>query len=139
MARKPCKECPFARATEPGETGGTGPTTYVAQAHGPFLLSCHMDPDYEKDRRSTKLLQCAGAAIYRANTKRAELMPPALLTLEPDTELVFGGPAELLAHHGEVPVFVAEQFLREHPVDELLAHEVRRSGVQVVAMDREKP
>jgi hypothetical protein len=63
-------------------------------------------------------------------------MPPALLALEPDTELVFRGPAELLAHHGEVPVFVAEKFLREHPVDELLADEVRRSGVQVVPLGK---
>jgi len=113
-------------------TGGSSPTVYVGQAVGPFLLSCHMDPDYEKDRRSAKLRQCAGAAIFRSNIGVDKLMPEFLHYLPSDEEKVFSNPAELIAHHFKVPIEEADAFLNEHPPLELLQVELEKSGVQRV-------
>lgn len=128
----PCKECPFARHVEPGMTGGSNPAVYIGQVIGPFLLSCHMDPDYEKDRRSPKLRQCAGAAIFRSNVGVDHLMPTFLHHLPSDEEKVFSNPAELLAHHFKVHIEEADAFLVEHPPLQLLEIELSKSGVKQV-------
>lgn len=128
----PCPECPFARHVEPGATGGSSPEVFVGQALGPFLLSCHMDPDYEKDRRSPKLRQCAGAAMFRSNIGVDHLMPKFLHYLPSNEEKVFSNPAELLAHHFRISIEEADEFLREHPPVELLEIELSKSGVRKV-------
>lgn len=101
-------------------------------ALGPFLLPCHKAPGYEANRRAPNLLQCAGAATYRANIGVADRMPPALLRLPADREAVFADAAELLAHHVGWPVFVARVFLHDLPPAALLLAELRKIGVQVV-------
>lgn len=111
MSRKPCSECPFSRTVKPGGTGGSDPGVYIGQACGPFFLPCHMDPAYYKDRRSLKLLQCAGAATFRTNVGVADLMPEGLLILPKDTDKVFATPAELLAHHLKCPLSMAQTML----------------------------
>lgn len=132
--KKPCEECPFARKTEPGMTGGTGPSVYVGQAMGPFLLSCHMSPGYAEDRRSSRNLQCAGAATYRANIGVASLMPDFLLKLPADRERVFAEPAELLAHHLGVPIELTRLYLEQHPPSELLGMELAKQGCQLAEL-----
>ncbi len=105
---------------------------------GPFFLPCHMDPDYEKNRRSTELLQCAGAAQYRANVGVASFLPAALLHL-PTGDAAFATPAELLVHHTGAPLEVVEALLRKKPPDELLRIELRKNGVQLLAISGGKP
>lgn len=131
---KPCAECPFARATAPGMTGGASPLVYIGQTSGPFLLSCHMDPGYEANRRSPALLQCAGAAIFRANIGVASKMPKALHALDADHKLVFSTPAELLAHHAKAPLEAAQDILNVLTPDLLLNRELADLGVETVTM-----
>lgn len=134
--RKPCAECPYSRTTSPGCTGGSHPAVFVGQAAGPFLLSCHMDPAYKADPRSTALLQCAGAATFRANMGWSGMMPASLLALPADTQAVFASPAELIAHHQECSVERAEQFMRFFPVVELARAELAKQEVKVVRIEQ---
>ena len=121
--KKPCAECPFSRASRPGATGGAAATTYVGQAHGPFRLPCHMAAGYEDNRRDEGLPQCAGAAMYRDLAGRAPLMPPEIHQLKGDPALVFSSPAELVAHHTQVPLWRAQALLRGLPPSHWLAVE----------------
>lgn len=133
--RKPCEECPFRRASYPrglGLIGGSPPEVYVGQSMGPFLLPCHMTPDYEQDRRDPGHAQCAGAAIYRANVGVSDRMPAQLIKAEPDATEVFGSHAEFLAHYYGVSVQVAEVWLKHVPPDELLLREAQRASVTLV-------
>lgn len=135
--RIPCLECPFSRKGPPGGTGGADPTVFIGQAMGPFFLPCHMDPEYERNRRSTRLLQCAGTAIYRSNVGVASLMPHFLLHLPADKEKVFATPAELLAFHRGTSLEIAEESLQKQSPDELLRIELRKIGVQVLHPEEE--
>jgi len=104
--KKPCKECPFRKDnTLKGEhPGGAHPFVYVGQSLGPFWLPCHMDKNYNDKKSDPKVVdQCAGAAIYRANTGLAERMPEQILALPEDKELVFATHEEFLGHYLELP------------------------------------
>lgn len=126
----PCPECPFSSDCNPGDTGGSDPTRFIGQAVGPFFLPCHMDPGYEKDRYNLGLLQCAGAAMFRANIGVASLMPPQIHAL-PASEKAFGSPVELLAHHLKISLTEAVELLEKRPLDVLLKEEFERSGVKI--------
>ncbi len=136
--RVPCTECPYSRKTEPGKLGGSMPAVFIGQALGPFLLSCHMDPDYEKNNRSPALLQCAGAAIFRANIGAAPLLPAALMKLETNIDLVFATPAEFLVHHAGLSMMQAQLYLLRSPPLHLLQIELAKQGVQQVDMTKDK-
>lgn len=127
--RKPCKECPF-RKDDGAVLGGSSPERYIGQALGPFFLPCHMDPDYERNRRSTKLLQCAGAATFRANVGVSDIMPDGLLKMPPDKEGVFASPVELYAHHKAMSIDVAEMILRRKTPRSMLMDELIDVGVR---------
>lgn len=129
MNSKPCSTCPFRKTVEPGATGGSDPTVFIGQAFGPFFLPCHSSPGYEEGRRSTKHIQCAGAAIFRANCKVDKLMPKQLLSLPPDRELVFYGPHDFLAHHLQSEI-KAWLILSITPPTTLLQMELSKNGVQ---------
>lgn len=122
----PCRECPFSRAAtdEDLAKGGSQPERYIGQAYGPFLLPCHMDPKYSQADCGLHMLQCAGAAIFRANCGVADRMPDALLRAEPDAERVFASPAELLARHARVGLDEAEAYLGLMTPDALLRLEL---------------
>lgn len=129
MSHKPCQQCPFARSCPSGQLGGSTPDVYIGQAHGPFVLSCHSDGEYEQATALEKwqeLTPCAGAAIYRANTGRAELMPDAIYSLPADAELVFSSPEELLAHHARGSVETAKAFLEIVTPDDMLMMEIKK-------------
>ncbi len=136
----PCAACPFRRTTAPGcqtqgvSLGGSPSFTYIGQAHGPFWLPCHSTHNYKDPvaRRDPSNLQCAGAAIYRANTERDKQLPPSLLHLPKDVNAVFASPVEFLAHHEDIPITKAEEFLTRFTPDLLLKHELSRQGAQVV-------
>lgn len=105
---------------------------FVGQAAGPFLLNCHLDPDYPDDPRSPEILQCAGAAVFRSNMEFDKRLPVGLLSLPPNTQAVFASPSELVAHHSQCSVLEAEQFMALNPVDSLLNAELSKSGVRRV-------
>ncbi len=134
--KKPCVECPFSRAIAPGFTGGADPSVYIGQAVWPFLLPCHMDPRYAVERRSLELIQCAGAATFRANIGVAGRMPSALLRCDPDRQAVFATPAELLAHHTGLELVDAEAWLADHPPALLLLRELTKAGVETTPAPR---
>jgi hypothetical protein len=137
---RPCVGCPFARENnlEGSKPGGADPRVYVGQAYGPFLLPCHMDPKYEQDKRSTELVQCAGAAIFRANVGRAGLMPPEMLHLPADAELVFANANEMVAHYFGITLAEAETLMKRTPPLWLMHHELRQQGCQFLERDRIK-
>lgn len=122
--KKPCPECPFARATEPDTLGGRDASVYVGQAYGPFWLPCHMAAGYEENKRDPELPQCAGAAMHRDLIGVAPSLPDGLHKLEGDPELVFSTPEEFVAHHRKIPLTEARRYLRENPPRKLLMEEL---------------
>lgn len=121
--KKPCEQCPFARHVTPGGTGGTDPSVYIGQAVGPFWLPCHMDPNYQGAGQfvgEDVVAQCGGAAHFRANLGVDSFMPMVLHRRPRDFVTVFATPAELIAHHRQIPLAEAEAFLEAHSLSELL-------------------
>jgi hypothetical protein len=90
---KPCEDCPFRRNAIPGWLAGQSPADYCSMAHSETLIECHC---HVKDG---KHIQCAGAAIYRANTFKRVALP--CITLPADRKSVFATPVEFLEHHSE--------------------------------------
>jgi hypothetical protein len=86
--KKPCQDCPFARASIRGWLGPYTAEEWLRIVHGEGKVECH-----------TKIgPQCAGAAIYRGNVCK-DPRDKTLLTLPRDTRLVFKGPQEFIEHH----------------------------------------
>ena len=138
--KRPCGECPFSRACEPGGTGGSDPTVFVGQAYGPFWLPCHTDPDYNTPmslaEKTATVSQCAGAAIFRANVGADARMPDGVHRLPADTSLVFATPAELIAHHNRSTLEEAEEILRRTPSRELLRAEIDKLSAENIIESR---
>lgn len=88
--QKPCGDCPWRRDSLPGWTGGLDPNVWVRTAHGEERIECH----------TMTGVQCAGAAVYRANVCKLT-RDPDNLRLPPDRAKVFGRPTEFIEHHGE--------------------------------------
>jgi hypothetical protein len=132
--RSPCRNCPFSRTTEPGYLGGSPPETYIGQICGPFVLPCHAGHNYHDPvaRRDPNNLQCAGAAIFRANVGVDGGMPAKLLHLPIDNNKVFGTFAEFLAHHRGLRVYQAEVLLAVQSPLEHLKREMNKAGVTIV-------
>ncbi len=84
---RPCGDCPFTRESLAGWLGGATGDEYAALAHSDAPIGCHVYLD----------AHCAGAAIYRANVGKAPRV--AHLTLEKDTETLFGTRLEFVGHH----------------------------------------
>lgn len=83
--------------------------------------------------------ECAGSAIFRANVGVIDLMPEALLRLPPDHETVFSTYAELMAHHTDIVLDVAEWTLSRITPDELRETEEKKAAVVVVEMAPDHP
>lgn len=84
----PCADCPFARAALKGWLGSMSVDEWIAAAHGESLIDCH----------TTTNMQCAGAAIYRANVAKS-CYTYGILKLKPNMKLVFATPMEFREHH----------------------------------------
>lgn len=99
--RKPCRECPFRRASAPGYLGNSSPLEFQKCAASPTRMPCHLRVDYERKdwkRQAAKAPQCVGRAILTANIcKRVD--DPLLLTAKADRVAVFSHPLEMLEHH----------------------------------------
>lgn len=137
MCQKPCKECPFNKKNVLGNgseaLGGSPPEVYVGQIEGPFWLPCHMDNRYRgKNTDPNDNLQCAGAAIYRANIQVANKMPKGLLRLEPETETVFKDHQEFLMHYLQITREQANSWLEVNDPMDLMMEEFRKVEVKRV-------
>lgn len=87
--RKPCADCPFARTAMKGWLGlPQKPEAWTEFAHGEMFMQCHC----------TTNMQCAGAAIFRANVCKVP-KDARHLQCEPNTELVFADDKEFIQHH----------------------------------------
>lgn len=93
---KPCADCPFSRGCIKGWLGGSSVNKgelasvdeWLWAAHGESRIDCH----------TTTNMQCAGAAIYRANVCK-DPRDKSLLRLPPDKTLCFASPVEFRNHH----------------------------------------
>jgi hypothetical protein len=122
--KQPCNECPYSKSVTPGALGGSDPEVYIGQGHGPFWLPCHKNCDFSDPnwKENYEVQQCAGAAIYRANTERDSIMPDSLLKL-PKSDKVFESPEELYAHHKGISIEEAQEFLKCNTPDRLMVLE----------------
>jgi hypothetical protein len=86
--KKPCSDCPFARAALPGWLGTMSVKDWERAILGESMIDCHtlIGP------------QCAGAAILRANICKVP-RDKKQLRLEPDEKLVFSDTKEFRDHH----------------------------------------
>ena len=128
----PCSSCPFRKDSTPGHLGGSAPEVFVGQAFGPFVLPCHKACDFDDPLWREKALdtpQCAGAAIFRANTEQADRMPPAIHRL-PKSKAVFDSPSEFLMHHHRITIYQARDILRETPPLALALIEMHKVSVK---------
>jgi hypothetical protein len=89
---KPCSDCPWARDALNGWLGGNTAHEWIIMAHDETLIDCHVHPN----------VQCAGAAIYRANVRK-RTREPETLKLPRDEKICFATPLEFLAHHTNTP------------------------------------
>ena len=101
----PCHDCPFRRNAIAGWLGDSTPEGYIALAHSETIIDCHA---LVGPREAP--LQCAGVAIYRANTLK--FPPRGAIVLPKDKERVFETPMEFLAHHNSGPPFVKRKAAR---------------------------
>lgn len=122
--QQPCNACPYIKTVIPGATGGSDPEVYIGQGHGPFWLPCHKNCDFSNPnwKDNYQVQQCAGAAIYRANIDRSDLMPGSLHKL-PKNAKVFGSPEELYAYHKQITIEEAKEFLQSNHPETLMIKE----------------
>ena len=133
--KRPCPECPFSRHCQPG-IGGAHPFRYVGQAVGPFLLPCHMAGGFDASGQAKCMpdtAQCGGAATYRTHIGVSDKMPPAFHRLPENKTDVFATPAELVAHHLQIPVAEAETLLQVYPPEQLCQEELAIVRAKVAA------
>jgi hypothetical protein len=98
-SKKPCVECPLARASVPGRLGGYTVDQFLYILHSPGDIACHLSPGFPHTLQTQR--SCTGVAMYRANNGitawgHAEESTQAI---GPDTELSFTSPDEFRAHH----------------------------------------
>lgn len=104
QTKKPCSDCPFARAALRGWLGGDSKEQWLQYAHGEFKVDCHTRKDN----------QCAGLSIYRANVGKL-CRDRSILVLPEDTDLVFATPDEFLEHHDKIGLPPAPRRKRATP------------------------
>ncbi|MGL6094209.1 MAG: hypothetical protein ACRC7O_00220 [Fimbriiglobus sp.] len=114
----PCSDCPFTRACSPGVTGGIPLESLLGRVHGPFWVPCYQAARWRPNGEitNTDAPQCAGAAKYRSNVGLGNKMPAAILFYNGDTEAVFAGPEEFVAHHAGCSKAEAAAHLADTPV-----------------------
>ena len=128
---RPCPSCPWRRDVTPGTLGGSPAETFIGQAHGAFPLPCHCRTDFSDPEWRLKAInspQCAGAAIYRANTGVAPSLPDFIHHLPADRTTVFAAPEEFLAHHNGCSVEHAGDLLAITPPAALTRRQLARTS-----------
>jgi len=136
---KPCGKCPFGRGTEPGCTGGADELVYVGQISGNFWLPCHLQEGYVKgqgdetlentDPGQAEMMQCAGAAIFRANLGLTDKLSSRLHRLPPDENASFTSFEEFVSHHRRIPIHDSKLILEQNPPAMLMQKEIDKAGL----------
>lgn len=125
---KPCRECPFSRAIEPGNLGGSSPEVYIGQLVLPFWLPCHCSANYQgKDSDVNKVSQCAGAAIMRANIG---YIPPAPLLRLEKSRWAFQSLAHFHSHHTGQLLVTSQAYLTGFKIQQLAITELQDPKVK---------
>lgn len=100
---RPCRDCPWRRASAPGWLGPMSPERWIATAHGEAPIACHMtipSGSVVGSWDDPSVRQCAGAAIFRRNVAKRSIRDDAAdHHVEPDPASVFASDAEFVAHH----------------------------------------
>lgn len=113
--KAPCSDCPWARKSLKGWTGPNTTRGWLALARDYWHpIACHTrriareitgryaKPEVNRvSRECNGHWECAGGAIYRANTSVMPFPERNHLQLPANKITVFASPAEMLAHHGE--------------------------------------
>jgi hypothetical protein len=116
--KKPCKDCPWRRASSPGWLGDGDPEYFLSSAladefggvheeHGSYAEPCHLTVDYSDDAWAEKpeeVQVCVGALIFYRNVDQFKLprqpeRSELICSVEPDHEAVFSTPEEFREHH----------------------------------------
>ena len=129
---KPCKSCPFRRNNDlqKPNPGGSPPEVYIGQIRGPFILPCHKGKNYAgKQTDLSQALECAGAAIFRANCEIPYKLPDQILSLPKDTETVFSNEREFLNFYRDED---SKETLTKEYLDSLLIKELLDASVKQV-------
>lgn len=115
--KSPCMDCPWTRGSMKGWIGSNTIEEWLAVARDYwFPIACHtrkvsvealrVGPMVEAYRRVGDACaghwECAGAAIYRANTHVLPFSNQPWLILPPNRIRVFAAPAEFVNHHREI-------------------------------------
>jgi hypothetical protein len=106
--KAPCSDCPWARKSLRGWTGAHKIEAWLWIARDYWhAIACHTRriaagiPQPDKELRRAGFWECAGAAIFRANTAVRYFEGRPLLRLPANTVTVFADAHEFSAHHGE--------------------------------------
>ena len=98
--KAPCTDCPWARKSLKGWLGPNTITGWLHVARDYWhVIHCHTRKKFERRDHSAEHWECAGAAIYRANTKVMPYKEKPLLQLPANTAAVFASPQEFEHHH----------------------------------------
>lgn len=100
VRESPCNECPWRRKSIEGFTGPFEAEDWVNQAHADGPIHCHKTIKNGMDMDDPELLQCAGAARFRAHVYKRPRNPTAAVG-PVDREKVFTSNQEFLEHHDE--------------------------------------
>lgn len=96
-----------------------------------MFLPCHKDPAYGANRNNPELVQCAGAAIFRANISRDD-HPDSLLKLPGGHPDVYADPKELLCTTMDISPETAENVLSEFSPAVLAANELAQGKIMAM-------
>lgn len=92
--KAPCRDCPWRRKSLEGWLGSLTADEWLQAAHGEARIDCHV--------HVAPPMQCAGAAIYRANNLKRPRYKE-ILVLPKDPDQVFSMPKEFRDHHKKEP------------------------------------
>jgi hypothetical protein len=110
VCSRPCKECPFRRASAPGYLGASSgdPWDFLeSTGHGELHLPCHMLVDWtapDAQEQAQHKPVCAGYAIMLKNESKIprdiELAAP-IVSIKPDKKTIFANRNEFMLHHND--------------------------------------
>lgn len=95
---RPCAECPWRRSAAPGWLGPMDAAQWLVLADSDLPIACHTTI-VESEHWRPGTLQCAGAAIFRANNCKLPRGIEGVAVGERDPENVFSRGLEFLQHH----------------------------------------
>lgn len=102
VRRNPCGDCPWRVNSLPGWLGPHSADEWLAMAHGEGPIACHTtivgDENGDGDWDHPDILQCAGAARFRANVCKSP-RDPDIARGPADRENIFTWNDKFLAHH----------------------------------------